>query len=825
MKKFLSALFLIGSLTLAYAQGGTVTQSGYVTPGHAAMWITNGVIGDGGTAASGNLTSLGVTASGPGICQDSGPISGAYNQICLGITQTGGGQISVNNYNGGSGGLTFSLNGTPFGLAAIQLPVTTNDVVCIFNTSGQLKDCGFSNNGPWLPLAGGTMTGTITGSDSGTWGTGGINGSIIGATTPEAATFTTEVINSTLTYGGVTLSASVTGTGSMVLSNTPTLTTPKLAGSSTGTTEFASANAGATNYTATFPANTGTLTETNFAQNWSALQTFGAVDLAVLGSSTGYTQIESANAGASDYVATLPANTGTLPELNLAQSWTAQQTFGAADLAVLGSSTGYTQIESANAGATNYVGTLPANTGAIAELNFVQTWTALQTHNNSDIALLGSSTGATTFTSANASSNNYTTTFPANTGTLSELNLAQSWSALQTFGAIDLAVLGSSTGYTNIESANAGASDYVATLPAATDTIAELTQTQTLTNKTLTSSTDVLGGVTMTLGSDATGDIYYRNSSGILTRLPIGTTGYVLTVSSGLPAWETAGGASSITVGSTAVNSGTSPYVLYNNGGTLGNEAIASIATTGVTAGYGLTGGGTVGVLSLSFAPCSPEKTVYTSSSGTYTVPTCQNEAPLYIDVTIVGGGGGGGGGGTSGGGTGGNGGGSCASLSGAACTSPVYEAGGGSGGLTTGSSGGDGGTVSGSGTCDNSVAGQNGMVGEYAYSAIGNDGVGGNGGNSTLAGAGVGVVAAAGVAAATNSGSGGGGGADSVSTTIYTGSGGGAGATCWKRLTSPASSYTYAVGAGGSGGTAGTDGYVGGAGAAGLIIFDARWQ
>lgn len=34
----------------------------------------------------------------------------------------------------------------------------------------------------------------------------------------------------------------------------------------------------------------------------------------------------------------------------------------------------------------------------------------------------------------------------------------------------------------------------------------------------------VIAGVTMTVGSDATGDIYYRNSSGILTRLAIGTS-------------------------------------------------------------------------------------------------------------------------------------------------------------------------------------------------------------------------------------------------------------------------------------------------------------
>lgn len=45
-----------------------------------------------------------------------------------------------------------------------------------------------------------------------------------------------------------------TGSGSLVFGTSPTLTTPRLAGSSTGYTSFASSNASATNYTATFPA-------------------------------------------------------------------------------------------------------------------------------------------------------------------------------------------------------------------------------------------------------------------------------------------------------------------------------------------------------------------------------------------------------------------------------------------------------------------------------------------------------------------------------------------------------------------------------------------
>lgn len=61
-------------------------------------------------------------------------------------------------------------------------------------------------------------------------------------------------------------------------------------------------------------------------------------------------------------------------------------------------------------------------------------------------------------------------------------------------------------------------------------TVVTLAGIQTLTNKTLSSPI-------INLGSDATGDIYYRNGSGLHTRLPIGTNAYSLTVSGGVPVW------------------------------------------------------------------------------------------------------------------------------------------------------------------------------------------------------------------------------------------------------------------------------------------------
>lgn len=88
----------------------------------------------------------------------------------------------------------------------------------------------------------------------------------------------------------------------------------------------------------------------------------------------------------------------------------------------------------------------------------------------------------------------------------------------------------------------------------------------------------IIGGVTMTLSSDATGDIYYRNSSGILTRLGIGSTGNILTVSGGLPSW--AAPATSGTVTSIAT---TSPIT----GGTIISTGTIACATCVVASSPG----------------------------------------------------------------------------------------------------------------------------------------------------------------------------------------------------------------------------------------------
>jgi hypothetical protein len=99
----------------------------------------------------------------------------------------------------------------------------------------------------------------------------------------------------------------------------------------------------------------------------------------------------------------------------------------------------------------------------------------------------------------------------------------------------------------------------------------------------LTPATATTGAVTVagTLGATnggtaqstyTTGDLLYASASNTLSKLGIGSSGQILTVSAGVPAWAAAPSVS-LTVGTTAISSGTSGYILYNNAGVLGNLA------------------------------------------------------------------------------------------------------------------------------------------------------------------------------------------------------------------------------------------------------------
>lgn len=69
------------------------------------------------------------------------------------------------------------------------------------------------------------------------------------------------------------------------------------------------------------------------------------------------------------------------------------------------------------------------------------------------------------------------------------------------------------------------------TIPDATTTMVGTDTTQTLSNKTLTAPQ-------INMGSDATGDMYYRTGAGAFARLPVGTSGQIMQTSAGgIPEW------------------------------------------------------------------------------------------------------------------------------------------------------------------------------------------------------------------------------------------------------------------------------------------------
>jgi hypothetical protein len=208
----------------------------------------------------------------------------------------------------------------------------------------------------------------------------------------------------------------------------------------------------------------------------------------------------------------------------------------------------------------------------------------------------------------------------------------------------------------------------------------------------------------------------------------------------------------------------------------------------------------------------------FTSGSGTYTTPA----GVLYINTKMVGAGGGGSGGGTSGQGTGGTGGNTTFGTS-------LLVANGASGGVG-GGAGGVGGTASlGSGPIGTAIQGATGQGAGVQGVVSTYEGAGAAGASSPFGGAGSGTNQGgsgnAGGAAIANSGSGGGGSSVTNSANNASGAGGGAGGYIDALISSPLSTYSYAVGAGGTAGTAGASGSAGGAGGSGYIIITEYYQ
>jgi len=96
-------------------------------------------------------------------------------------------------------------------------------------------------------------------------------------------------------------------------------------------------------------------------------------------------------------------------------------------------------------------------------------------------------------------------------------------------------------------------------------------------------------GSYINLGSDATGDIHYRNSGGYLTRAAIGTAGQVMTVSGGIPTWATPGSGGTVTnvssanANATVATQTTTPVITIVNSPAVGGITITGTPSVGQT--------------------------------------------------------------------------------------------------------------------------------------------------------------------------------------------------------------------------------------------------
>lgn len=113
-----------------------------------------------------------------------------------------------------------------------------------------------------------------------------------------------------------------------------------------------------------------------------------------------------------------------------------------------------------------------------------------------------------------------------------------------------------------------------------------ITTLGTITTGTLSTGA-VIAGVTMTLGSDASYDMYYRSATGVLTRLANGTTGQILTATtSNAPSWAAPATNGTVTTVSVVTNQGVSGSVATAT--TTPAITLTLGALTGVTSFNGL---------------------------------------------------------------------------------------------------------------------------------------------------------------------------------------------------------------------------------------------
>lgn len=354
--------------------------------------------------------------------------------------------------------------------------------------------------------------------------------------------------------------------------------------------------------------------------------------------------------------------------------------------------------------------TFPTTSGTVDVLNNAQTFAAAKTFPTNDIIMGGSSTGVTTFASANSSATNYTITYPAATGTVA-----------LTSGANVASITGDGTIINN--SASTGAVTLTLTNAAATSVLANTTSSPTAPSY---SAAPVLGtSLTSPLiigGTVAASTLILESTSGT------GTTDAII--------FKTASQAEKMRINSTGgVGIGTATITNkldVNGAAAIGYSGAPTAPTNGLavsghTTFEGVTSTGATGTGNLVYsisptftsAPSAPTATAGTSTTqlattafvlaasqsykitpftanGTFTTSSSSSASTIYrARVLGAGGGGGGANGSAASGGGGGAGGYAEFSFTGIGASTGITITIGAAGtaGTTLGASGGTGGT------------------------------------------------------------------------------------------------------------------------------------
>lgn len=395
MKHLAGLLLLFSSLAFAQVSNNTVTIS---TSGGTAKILNpyGGLVGAFEEVINGSPSTVSITIQGcmKGATCDTAAdtntstsnsirnvnFTKAYNYFLVTASWTGGTSPSVTvNYSvttavlntGGGGGGSLSgmssgqvpiaatatsvtssipLYGSEAGIASASDPGTTVNVPMVSDGahgtvpsgSGALGSNAYTNTS-YLPLTGGTLTGALSGTTATMSGamTATSDGVHAGSTQLAGNTTAPALGANTFSWVGPN-SASFTNWGIQANSVAPTTASLEIIGA-------VSSNLSQQSFLA--EAN-GTIVN-GASSAWSATAT---PTLGVTGTTTGTLKLSSAGAGGSNtitpgaaitsaYTTTLPANTGTLAETNFAQTFSAVQTISASNGLVLSAMTGTTCLE------------------------------------------------------------------------------------------------------------------------------------------------------------------------------------------------------------------------------------------------------------------------------------------------------------------------------------------------------------------------------------------------------------------------------------------------------------------------------------------------